>query len=62
MKKGFAFIIADNVPHAELVLEKDIPLDYSKEDGPKEPPKANPDFNWMMDSALRFFKHQVVNL
>ncbi|MCP5046679.1 MAG: hypothetical protein GY940_05880 [bacterium] len=62
VKKGFSFIIGDNVPHAELVLEKDIPLDYSQTDGPKEPPKANPDFDWMMENVLRFFKHQVAGL
>lgn len=61
VEKGFAFIISDNVAHSEVVLDKDISLDVSQKDGPAEPPKANPDFDWMMDNVLYFFKDSISN-
>lgn len=60
VEKGLAFIISENVAHSELVLAEDIVLDESQRGGPKDPPKANPKFKWMMDDAIRFFRKQVV--
>ena len=60
VEKGLAFIISENVAHSELVLAENIVLDESQTEGPKDPPKANPKFDWMMDDAIRFFKKQVV--
>ncbi len=56
---GIAFLISDTVKHAELPLDQDITLDSSKKLGPKSPPKANPQFNLMMDAAIRFYQERI---
>ena len=45
--------------HGEVPLSKDIKLDSKQTVGPKKIPKANPDFEPMMDSMIRFFKNRV---
>ena len=56
---GIAFLISANVAHGEVPLSKDITLDNKQTKGPKRIPKANPDFEAMMDSMIRFFKNRV---
>ena len=56
---GIAFLISANVAHGEVPLSKDIKLDSKQTVGPKKIPKANPDFEPMMDSMIRFFKNRV---
>ena len=56
---GVAFIVAANVKHGELTLAKDIELDLNQKVGPKKIPKANPDFEVMMEGALQFFRNHV---
>ncbi|MEM9820926.1 MAG: alpha/beta hydrolase [Bacteroidota bacterium] len=53
-KVGTAFIISEEVAHAELPLAEDIQLDHSREHGPEKAPKANPQFEQMMSQALQF--------
>ena len=59
VKKGFTFLLSENITHSQLVLKKDITLDLSKKDGVREIPRANPKFDWMMEDAIRFFKTEV---
>lgn len=56
---GEAFIISQNVRHAETPLEIDVPIDYTKEHAPEYEPKANPQFEDMMDAAVKFFERKV---
>ena len=56
VEKGAAIFISENVAHAHLPLDQDVPLDLSLELGPDTPPIANPQFDWMMKSVLDFFK------
>jgi len=56
---GIAFLISANIAHGEVPLAKDIELDNKQTVGPKEIPKANPDFDVMMDSVIRFFRNRV---
>ncbi|HFC00112.1 MAG TPA: hypothetical protein ENJ53_04840 [Phaeodactylibacter sp.] len=60
VKKGFTFLLSENIAHSQLVLEKNISLDLSQKHGVRETPIANPKFDWMMDDAIRFFKMEVV--
>jgi hypothetical protein len=60
VKRGIAFIIAQQVSHSSLVLENDIELDDVPGAPDIDKPKANPRFQWMMDDAIRFFKEIVV--
>jgi esterase/lipase len=57
--RGLAFVISENVTHSELPLDKTIELDNSQKLGPETPPKANPKFRLMMDSAMQFFNNEV---
>lgn len=59
VQRGLAFVISENVTHSELPLDKVIELDESQDLGPETPPKANPKFNLMMDSAIQFFHKEV---
>ena len=61
VEHGYTFIISknfktgdkrQNVRHEEVVLNKDIQLN----DESIKQPKANPEFDWMMDDAIRFFR------
>ena len=59
---GTAYIISQNVMHASLPLDREIPgWDNSKE-GPDEAPKPNPQFDQLMDNALRFFEERIGRL
>ncbi|MFK8104236.1 MAG: alpha/beta hydrolase [Saprospiraceae bacterium] len=59
VERGVALLISQNVPHASLPLNEDIQLDVdSRVELPS--PKANPQFDMMMDNALLFFKTQVI--
>lgn len=58
-ERGSAFIISQSVAHAELPLSEDISLDKKQKEGPKTPPRANPQFEAMMSSCLAFFKKEV---
>ena len=60
VKRGIAFIIAQQVSHSSLVLENDIELDDVPGAPDIDKPKANPRFQWMMDDAIRFFKENIV--
>ena len=57
--KGLAYIISENVTHSELPLNADIPLNEEETEGPQEPPRANPRFEDMMATCLRFFDTEV---
>lgn len=59
VKRGIAFIIAQQVSHSSLVLENDIELDDVPGAPDIDKPKANPRFQWMMDDAIRFSKESV---
>ncbi len=59
VEKGIAFILSENIGHAELPLDADIKLDKKQKDGPKTPPRANPKFEEMMSSCLQFFKNEI---
>ncbi len=61
VEKGIAFLVSQNVAHAELPLDTAIKLNTRQKEGPKTAPKANPQFNDMMDSCLQFFKKEIVN-
>ncbi len=56
---GLAFLVSANVTHSELPLDKDLSLDMTQTRGPKIAPKANPQFDLMMENALRFFKNKI---
>ena len=56
VKRGSAIFIAQNVAHSHLPLDKNVPLDLSQELAPKYPPIANPQFEWMMEGVIRFFR------
>lgn len=56
---GIAFLISANVTHSELPLDKDLPLDLNQTRGPKIAPKANPQFDLMMENALTFFREKI---
>lgn len=60
VEKGIAFLISQNLAHSELPLDVDVKLNIRQKEGPKTPPKANPQFNDMMDSCLNFFKREIV--
>jgi len=60
VKKGFTFLISENIAHSQLVLKKAIKLDLNQKHGVRETPIANPKFNWMMENAIRFFQDEVV--
>jgi len=59
VKRGFTFLISENIAHSQLVLKKPIQLDLDKKDGVRETPLANPKFNWMMENAIRYFQDEV---
>ena len=59
VERGVAFLVSENVNHAELPLAADIPLNMKEKDGPKTAPKANPKFEEMIESCLKFFKKEV---
>lgn len=59
VENGEAFIISERVKHASLPLEVPITLNTRQKEGPEKPPKANPKFEAMMESCLRFFKKEV---
>lgn len=60
---GLAFLIAADVRHEEVVLAKNIELNrgplFKKWKDIKQP-KANPEFNLMMDTAIRFFNNYII--
>lgn len=60
VKKGFTFLISENIAHSQLVLKKPITLDLNQKHGVRETPPANPKFNWMMENAIRYFQEEVV--
>ncbi|MEM8909469.1 MAG: hypothetical protein AAGD05_16600, partial [Bacteroidota bacterium] len=60
-ENGTAFLICEKVEHAELPLDADITLDLNHAQGPESPPRANPQFDRMMDSALQFFRAQFAD-
>lgn len=59
VENGVAFIISENVSHANLVLAEKITLNDIQGAESEEEPQANPKFDWMMDDAIRFFKEYV---
>ncbi|MFT7605847.1 MAG: hypothetical protein ACI8VT_003445, partial [Saprospiraceae bacterium] len=61
VEKGLAYLIAQDVAHAELPLDADIPLNTRQKEGPEVAPKANPRFDDMMEVCLKFFKKEVKN-
>jgi len=61
VKRGFTFLISENIAHSQLVLKKPIKLDLNQKDGVRETPIANPKFNWMMENAIRYFQDEVKN-
>lgn len=58
---GEAFLISQNVRHAETPLEIDVPIDYSQKALPEYEPKANPQFEDMMAAMLYFFENKIRN-
>jgi len=56
---GEAFLISQNVRHAETPLEMDVPMDYTQKALPEYEPKANPQFEDMMAAMLRFFEKKI---
>ena len=60
VKRGFTFLISENIGHSQLVLRKPIPLDLSQKHGVRETPQPNPKFNWMMKNAIDYFRKEVV--
>lgn len=54
-----AFIISENVAHAELPLDADINLNTRMQEGPETPPKANPQFAAMMFNCMVFMRKKV---
>lgn len=61
VEKGVTIVIAAQVTHASLPLEKEIPLNLEEKLGPTLPPAANPLFDWMMDGVMRFYREEVRN-
>jgi len=61
VKKGFTFLISENIAHSQLVLKKAIQLDLSKKHGIRDTPLPNPKFNWMMNNAIQFFNDEVLS-
>ncbi len=59
VEKGIAFLISENVAHAEIPLDADIKLNTRLKEGPKTPPRANPKFEEMMQCCIRFFREEV---
>ena len=57
-EKGTAILISQNVTHANLPLAEDILLSTNQEKN-QNSPKANPQFDMMMDNAIRFFNKHV---
>jgi pimeloyl-ACP methyl ester carboxylesterase len=55
VNKGQACVISQNVSHSELVLAEDIPTGKAN----LKADKANPQFDWMMENAIHFFKKNV---
>lgn len=60
VKKGFTFLISENIAHSQLVLKKAIQLDLSQKHGIRDTPQPNPKFNWMMNNAIQFLNDEVV--
>ena len=52
LKNGLAFIISENVSHANLVLAENIELNDIPGAEPEEEALANPKFEWMMRFAF----------
>ncbi len=59
VENGALLLLSRDIPHASLPLDTDIPLDLEQELPPEHPPRANPLFGWMMDSAIQFFHQEV---
>lgn len=60
VETGQAFVIGQDVAHAEVPLAVDVPLDTTQTEGAETPPRANPQFDLMMENALRFFEKEVM--
>ena len=60
VERGEAFLISQNVRHAETPLAVDVPLDFSQELAPEYEPKANPQFEEMMQASLVFYRKHIV--
>jgi pimeloyl-ACP methyl ester carboxylesterase len=56
---GQAFIVSENVAHAELPLDADIKLNTRMQEGPETPPRANPQFDTMMFNCMAFMRRRV---
>jgi len=59
VRTGTAFIVSQQVAHADLVLDSDIALIPMGQFPDQRPPRANPQFAEMMAAAVTFFKRHV---
>lgn len=60
VKKGFTFLISENIAHSQLVLKKSIVLDLTQKHGVRDTPIPNPKFNLMMRNAIDYYKLEVL--
>ena len=58
---GMAYLIGQDVKHAEVPLKTDVPVDLTLARKDYVPPLANPQFRPMMDNALEFYKKHVAS-
>ena len=56
---GSAFIISEQVKHSEVPLEINVPVDKSLLENEEDAPKSNPQFERMVEAALRFFEEKM---